>query len=62
MRHQPCAITNNYQRESSMEKQMILTKRLAIIGCVFLWLPLVAPVIFALRSVSRQAATSCWIF
>ena len=32
-----------------MEKQMILTKRLAIIGCIFLWLPLVAPVIFALR-------------
>ena len=28
---------------------MILTKRLAIIGCIFLWLPLVAPVIFALR-------------
>ena len=32
-----------------MEKQMALTKRLAIIGCFFLWLPLVAPVIFSLR-------------
>src|SRR4030042_3795402 len=28
---------------------MILTKRLALIGLIFLWLPLVAPVIFSLR-------------
>lgn len=27
----------------------MLTKRLAIIGCILLWLPLVAPVIFSLR-------------
>lgn len=32
-----------------MEKKTILTKRLAIIGCIFLWLPLVAPIIFSLR-------------
>ena len=31
-----------------MEKQNKLTKILAIIGCIFLWLPLAAPVIFAL--------------
>jgi len=30
-----------------MEKHKLLTKRLAIIGCVFLWLPLAAPVIFS---------------
>ena len=32
-----------------MEKQMILTKRLAIIGCISLWLPLLRPVILSFR-------------
>ncbi len=32
-----------------MEKQTKLTKILAIIGCILLWLPLVAPVIFSIR-------------
>jgi hypothetical protein len=46
---QGCANLISNPVERSMEKQTTLTKRLAIIGCIFLWLPLMAPVIFALR-------------